>query len=75
MKAKIKGDVLWVYAKNDKELDALRFWCDTTNHVNDLNIGFDLKKPKKTEIKPPKVIEIKVIGIPSEIHILKGDLT
>ena len=71
MKAKIKQDVLWIYAENDKELDALAFWCDTTDHVNDANIGIKRKKFKKE--KPPKVIEIRVTGIPSEIHVLKGD--
>lgn len=72
MKAKIKGDVLWVYAKNDKEFDALGFWLESTGHQEDANIGIELKKSKK--VKPPKVIEIRVTGIPSEIHVLKGDL-
>jgi hypothetical protein len=76
MKAKIKkGNILVLYAETTKELTELNDWYAFCNPVDDEYVDIVYKEPKKKKESPAKVIEIRVTGIPSEIHILKGDLT
>lgn len=70
MRAKIKNDKLILIGRSIKEYEHIIRWCSDHYGMEWIVPICDSVKKEK----PAKVIEIRVTGIPSEIHILKGDL-